>query len=223
MTEFLAEHDQGRQAEVKADRRRGHVPRPLPDRAPRRCRPRRARALKALGFELIEMEIHGGPATAAAAVAASSPTGAPSRCGSGRSRSSCSEVETTGAKPFVTACSQCRFTLTQGANMRIGTRSQEPARARRQQSRGLKRNLRHEQPAVVVDPVTRIEGHLRIEAQTGGAVPSPRPTPPARWCAASRSSCAAAIRARPGHSRSASAACARWCTASPRCARWRTR
>jgi Ni,Fe-hydrogenase I large subunit len=40
---------------------------------------------------------------------------------------------------------------------------------------------------VVVDPITRIEGHLRIEAQME-ATASPRPIAPAPWCAASRPS-----------------------------------
>ena len=61
---------------------------------------------------------------------------------------------------------------------------------------------------IVVDPVTRIEGHLRIEAEVeGGRSPMPGRLRPCS--AASRSSCAAAIRATPGPSLSASAACAR--------------
>ena len=41
---------------------------------------------------------------------------------------------------------------------------------------------------IVVDPVTRIEGHLRIEAQM--AIRSSRPIPRARWCAVSKLFCA---------------------------------
>ena len=43
---------------------------------------------------------------------------------------------------------------------------------------------------IVVDPVTRIEGHLRIEARRWTRpAHQARPIRPAPWCAASRSSC----------------------------------
>ena len=75
---------------------------------------------------------------------------------------------------------------------------------------------------VVVDPITRIEGHLRIEVQAeNGRSPTRGPRPPS--FAGSRSSCRAATRAMPGRSPSASAASARWCTRWRRAARWRTR
>ena len=42
---------------------------------------------------------------------------------------------------------------------------------------------------IVVDPITRIEGHLRIEAELAEAWgDQATPIPPAPWCAASNSS-----------------------------------
>ena len=77
---------------------------------------------------------------------------------------------------------------------------------------------------IVVDPITRIEGHLRIEAEvaedgaiknaySSGTMVRGIETHPARG----------AIRAKPGLSPSASAASAPWSMASPRCAPWKTR
>ncbi len=75
---------------------------------------------------------------------------------------------------------------------------------------------------IVVDPVTRIEGHLRIEAEFDGSVIT------------RASSSGTMVRGieiilqgrdparRVGVSRSASAACAHWSTAWPRCGQSRT-
>ena len=76
--------------------------------------------------------------------------------------------------------------------------------------------------SIVIDPITRIEGHLRIDVEVDQGK-CRRPGPLDRCCAASSASCSAAIRARPGSSRSASAASAPPCTRWPRCARSKTR
>jgi hydrogenase large subunit len=69
---------------------------------------------------------------------------------------------------------------------------------------------------VVVDPVTRIEGHLRIEAQFDGTVITE---------AMSSGTMVRGIEIilRDRDSRNAFAACARWCMGSPRCARSKAR
>ncbi len=71
---------------------------------------------------------------------------------------------------------------------------------------------------IVVDPITRIEGHLRIEARDGGR--EHRPGLLLRHHGARHRDHPARARSRatPGPSPSASAASAPWCTASPRCA-----
>ena len=70
---------------------------------------------------------------------------------------------------------------------------------------------------VVVDPITRIEGHLRIEAETDDSGTITRASSAGTMVRGIELIYAAAIHAMPGPSRSASAASARWYTAWHRC------
>ena len=49
-------------------------------------------------------------------------------------------------------------------------------------------NLDNSGKRIVVDPVTRIEGHLRVEVNVDRTMSSATPSPPARCGAASKSS-----------------------------------
>ena len=76
---------------------------------------------------------------------------------------------------------------------------------------------------VIVDPVTRIEGHLRIEAETDASGRITRASSAGTMVRGIEIILRGATRAMPGPSRSVSAAYVRWCMASLRCARSRTR
>ena len=76
---------------------------------------------------------------------------------------------------------------------------------------------------ITIDPITRIEGHLRIDVEVEGGKVQQRLVLGPDVARASRPSSRAATRATPGCSPSASAASAPPCTPSPRCARSRTR
>ena len=76
---------------------------------------------------------------------------------------------------------------------------------------------------LVVDPVTRIEGHLRIEAQLDGGKVSDAWSSGTMFRGIEIDPARPRSRAKPGSGRSASAASAPWCTPSPACAPSRTR
>ena len=75
---------------------------------------------------------------------------------------------------------------------------------------------------IVIDPVTRVGGHLRVEVDVAVGAVTEAPGSPPRCSGTSSPSFAAATRGTPGCSRSASAGPAPACTRSRRSARWRT-
>jgi hypothetical protein len=75
---------------------------------------------------------------------------------------------------------------------------------------------------ITIDPITRIEGHLRIDVEVDNNAVSNAWASCTMWRGIEKI-LAAAIRATPGCSRSASAACAPPCMPWPACVRWKMR